>query len=135
MLTENDVIGAVADYLRKSGYSIQQQLNTSQKGIDVEAKHPQKGLYLVEAKGATSSKPTSNRYGIEFNSNQIKTHIGVALLKSFQTLQATPDATVAIALPNNHRHRNVISSMETPIRNSGIKILLVNSNGSIEEGI
>ena len=115
MLTENDVVTAVSNYLIEKGYTIDQALTTSQQGIDIVATHPVHGRYLVEAKGSTSSKKGSSRYGIEFNNNQIKTHIGMAILKSFQTIQFNKYAEVVIALPDNTGHRKLIESMRYPI--------------------
>ncbi|MCP4990209.1 MAG: hypothetical protein GY928_30475 [Colwellia sp.] len=135
MITENEVVEAISKYLEKKGYVIDQALTTSQKGIDVEATHPTSGKYFVEAKGATSSRKESKRFGKPFNASQIKTHIGVALLKSFQTIQLYKNDTVAIALPNNAGHRTVIESMYDPIKKSGIKVLMVNADATVEEYI
>ena len=132
MLTENDVVTAVSSYLIEKGYAITQALTTYQHGIDIVATHPTHGRCLVEAKGAKSSKKSSNRYGIEFNSNQIKTHVGVAILKSFQTIQLNKDADVVIALPDNTGHRKIIDSMRHPIKKSGITVFFVNENMNID---
>lgn len=132
MLTENDVVTAVSNFLVEKGYAIDQALTTTQQGIDIVATHPTHGRCLVEAKGATSSKKSSSRYGIEFNANQIKTHVGVAILKSFQTIQLNKDANVVIALPDNTGHRKIIDSMSYPIEKSGIKIFFVNEEYYVE---
>ncbi len=132
MLTENDVVTAVSDYLAQKGYKIDQALTTSQQGIDIVATHPTYGTCLVEAKGATSSKKTSSRYGKEFDSNQIKTHVGMAILKSFQTIQLYRDAKVVIALPDNTAHRKIIDSMRHPIKKSGITVFFVSKNSKVE---
>ena len=135
MLTENDVVRFVSAYLQKNGYVINHALTTKQRGIDIEATHQERGRCFVEAKGATSSIKGSRRYGLEFNKSQIKTHIGVALLQSFQTLQQNESPEVIIALPNNADHRAVIDSIRTPIKNAGIYVYLVNDSGSIEQYI
>lgn len=135
MLTENDVVLAVSEFLETEGYSIEQALNTTQQGIDIEATNKNGVRCFVEAKGATSSKVGSKRYGKEFNGNQIKTHIGVAILKSFQTLQLYPESEVVIALPGNSGHRKVLDLMVTPIRNSGIKVFLVSDSAVVEKYI
>ncbi len=132
MLTENDVVNFVSVFLQENGFTINQALTTSQQGIDIEATHPEKGHCFVEAKGATSSKKGTPRFGKVFNSSQIRTHIGVAILKSFQTLQFNTSSEVVIALPNNNGHRQIIDSMLMPIRNSGIRVYFVNEDGSIE---
>ncbi len=90
---------------------------------------------FVEAKGVTSSKPGTKRYGFEFNSSQIRTHIGVALLKSFQTLQLHPQDEVVIGLPDNEEHRKAVDSVYIPVKNSGIKVYLVNNNNSVTKYI
>ena len=132
MLTENDVVTAVSNYLLEKGYAIDQSLTTSQQGIDIVASHPTHGRCLVEAKGATSSKKTSSRYGKEFDSNQIKTHVGVAILKSFQTIQIHKDAEVVIALPDNTGHRKIIDSIRHPIKESGITVFFVTEDSKVE---
>lgn len=136
ILTENDVVNAVASFLKRQGYKINQALTTTQRGIDIKATKKSDGTRcFVEAKGATSSIHSSNRYGKEFNNNQIKTHIGVALLKSFQTLQSNPKSEVVIALPDNEGHRKVIESMSTPIKKSGINVYLVSNTKKVKKYI
>jgi len=52
VLTENDVIDAVCDYLEAAGYEILQRSHTKQKGTDIIAKRPEgPGRLLIEAKG------------------------------------------------------------------------------------
>ena len=131
MLTENEVVASVTQFLEQHGYTVDKALTTSQQGIDIEATAASGKKCYVEAKGATSSKPGTKRFGLEFNSNQIKTHIGVALLKSFQTLELHPNAEVVIALPGNNGHRRVINSMYMPIKNSGIKVYFVDPDGEV----
>ena len=89
MLSEEDVIEAVCDFLKERGYEIEQQLGPTEHGYDIIAK---KGVPLgmvsmyVEAKGATSSKNTSNRFGRAFNASQVRTHISVAMYKACEVL-------------------------------------------------
>ena len=73
ILTENDVVNAVASFLKNNNYTIDIVRSTTQRGIDIEATKPDGTRCFVEAKGATSSKPGSKRYGEEFNNNQIIT--------------------------------------------------------------
>ncbi|MCP5095038.1 MAG: hypothetical protein GY943_05765 [Chloroflexi bacterium] len=133
MLTENDVVNAIKKYLESKGYTVEQALATTQKGIDIIASHSQYGKCLIEAKGATSAREGSENYGNEFSYSQIKSHIGMAILKSFQTIQKYKDCEVAIALPNNKTHRAVIESICVPIASSGLRIYMVNEDESVEE--
>ncbi len=70
MLTENDVVRAVAHYLSQDGYEIVSQLSTLEHGIDIEAVSVKSGKRLLaEAKGGTSSKQTTRRFGKPFSKN------------------------------------------------------------------
>lgn len=132
MLTENDVIEAVCSYLIKKGYEINQKLSTKQTGVDIIAINPEGNFCYVEAKGATSSKPESSRYGREFNKSQVKTHIGMSLVAAFKSLNEFPEAESIIALPNNYNHQSLIEAMLKPILRSGVRVLLVNKQGVVE---
>ncbi len=135
MLTENDVIEAVCSYLIKNAYKINKKLSTRQRGVDIVATNPDGIPCYIEAKGATSSKPESSRYGQEFNSSQVKTHIGMALVAAFKSLNEYTEAESFIALPNNTAHKALVESMRKPIRNSGVKILLVSEEGLVQSYI
>lgn len=72
MLYEDDVVSAVAAYLRSEGYTIRQALSAAQRGVDIVAvKNGSVPIELhVEAKGAGSSKAGTGRYGQQFNSSE-----------------------------------------------------------------
>lgn len=132
MLTENDVVEAVSLYLIKNGYEIKQKLTTIQTGIDIVAMNPDGIHCYIEAKGATSSKSESLRYGKEFNQSQVKTHVGMALVAAFKLMNEFPKAEVMIALPNNTNHKTLITNMAIPISKSGVKVLLVSEQGIVQ---
>ena len=67
MLTESDVIATVCDYLRAEGYEIRQQLTETEH--DIIAVRGDETL-LIEAKGETSSKEGTNRFGKPFKRSQ-----------------------------------------------------------------
>lgn len=72
MLNENDVVAAVCDYLKSQGYEIVQQCATTEQGIDIIARHPERsGRLLIEAKGGTSSREGSPRYDKGFSPSQV----------------------------------------------------------------
>jgi len=126
MLTEGDVIEKLAKYLEKNDYEVLQKLKTSEKGIDIIAQKNEKILY-VEAKGETSSRDGSRRRGLPFTKNQIKTHVGVAILASMKVLASKPEKTtrVAIALPDNKDHRDLIKLIESVLKKAGIDVYMV----------
>ena len=132
MLTENDVVMIVSSELQCKGFKIEQQLTTNDTGIDIEAISPEGVYYGIEAKGATSSKVESSRYGREFNKSQVKTHIGVAIVAAFRLKNKRKDAIAVIALPDNANHRSLIAEMHKPLCDSGVEIWLVNKEGIVK---
>jgi hypothetical protein len=80
MLTENDVVQAVAGFLRGESYRIDCERSTVERGVDIVAVHPRsKRRVLVEAKDATSSKSSTARFGKPFTPNQARSYVSVAL--------------------------------------------------------
>ena len=124
MLTENEVVQKVTAYLKEDGYKILQSLSTLDKGVDIIAEKDGQTLY-VEAKGATSSKKESNRFGKGFSKNQVKTHVAMALLASMKILSLKQDAKAGIALPDNEDHRMLISAIMPSLEKLGIIVFWV----------
>jgi len=71
MLNENDVVKAVCSHLERGGYVIRQRCTTKQHGIDIIAQKETGKRLLIEAKGATSSRDGSARFGKNFTDNQV----------------------------------------------------------------
>jgi len=133
MLTENDILINLAKYLENQGFAIKQHLNTSQTGYDLIAEKENERLF-VEAKGETSSKETA-RAGKPFDSGQIKSHVGQAILASFKVISKMPGGErtkAAIALPNNKGHKKLIESIMPALNQIGIRVYLVDSESVIE---
>lgn len=101
MLTENDVIDAVCRTLLERGWETTSTATTRQRGDDVVAKKGRVTM-LVEAKGATSSKSNTARFGVEFSPGQVRTHVAVAVLRALRVWSArgTPDFPRTIRLRN-----------------------------------
>ena len=75
-LTENQVIDAVAAHLAVAGWTIVKKLTTVEQGTDIIAERadPVRRLH-VEAKGGTSSKDHTERFGLPSRSR----HRGITL--------------------------------------------------------
>ncbi|MFT3763638.1 MAG: hypothetical protein QM761_13735 [Pseudoxanthomonas sp.] len=128
MLYESQVVQAVAAWLASRGYEVHQALAESDRGDDIVATAPDLSHRLfVEAKGESSSKPGTARYGKVFSHNQVKTHIGVAFYRAAQMLDNQCDlpVTVAIALPDNHDHRRVIGRIRSALARLEISVFWV----------
>lgn len=121
MLTENEIIEALAEHLRQDGYRIDKQLTTLEQGIDIDAVHLATGRrLLVEAKGGTSSKDGTARFGKPFSPNQAKSHVAVAFYCAAKMLQAyaSEAVQVALAFPDDNNHRRFVGSISTSLRDS-----------------
>ena len=99
MITENDVVRAVADHLKVQGYRIDRQLSTLERGTDIDAVHLSRGeRLLVEAKGSTSSKVGSSRFGKPFSLSQAKSHVSVAFYYGATLVQRHAQEGTRVAL-------------------------------------
>ena len=135
MLTENDIIKAVAASLRRDGYSIRRTATTVQRGVDIEAVSAnRRRTILIEAKGETTSKAYTSRHGKPFSRNQCRTHIAVALFTAAKAREATKSRSgqlVAIALPDVEPNGELVASIRSSLRALGIGIFWVSSGKSV----
>ncbi len=101
MITENDVIKAMMDYLKNIDYTVKETCTTHQRGIDIVSETIDGVPCYIEAKGGTSSKSETNRFGQPFSHGQAYSHISVAITKCFQIQQKYLEhqTIVGIALP------------------------------------
>ena len=71
-MDENRVIEGVCSRLLSMGCEIEQRLSTTQRGIDVIARNAHSTEeFIVEAKGGTSSREGSARFGKPYTQNQV----------------------------------------------------------------
>jgi hypothetical protein len=85
---------------------------------------------LVEAKGATSSKEGTARFGVGFNAGQVHTHVAVAVLRALRVVSGNT-AIAALALPDDARHRSEIQSIERALHRLGIVVFWVDTHGGV----
>jgi hypothetical protein len=129
MLTEDQVVSAVCRDLRTRGYEIVTRATTKQRGIDIAATSGTQSL-VVEAKGATSNRPSSNRFGKPFTKRQCCTHVGVAFFTAAALMNERTRGIkrrVAIALPANKHHQEYVDRIARPLRALGIAVIWVDS--------
>jgi hypothetical protein len=137
LLDENDVIRAVNSHLEKRGYSIEQALNTLEKGIDIIAENKKKDHRLIiEAKGGTSSRAGSNRYGKPYISAQVLDRVS----KGFFTAGKLRDenksrlnVTVCMAFPDTPLFNKYIDQIEISLKKLGIYIFFVKEENIVRE--
>jgi hypothetical protein len=133
VLHENDVVEAVARYLEHHGYVITQRASTMQRGIDLVASSVSDPVHSIhiEAKGETSSKPWTARYGTPFDGGQGMSHIARAVLTAMRTVSLPDNASAAMALPRNELHEGVMGPIMPALRVCGIGVFWVGEDLSV----
>jgi len=134
MLDENDVVAAVCKYLKHNKYDIIKSCQTTERGIDITAKHQRKkGRLLVEAKGATSACTTSARFGKGFTDNQVWDRVA----KGFYTTVCMiskygPDGDkVALAVPDTPKFHKYLEPLKSIANGLGITIYVVGNDRTV----
>jgi hypothetical protein len=130
MLTENDVVTAVCDFLEGHRWKIVSRCDANQRGIDVVAERRGQRL-LIEAKGGTSSKSITRRYGKAFNTAQVSDHVANAVFTAMELLSAEPHALVAVALPDDRPHQRQLEGVESALERLGIGAIWVSEDRPI----
>ena len=130
LLTEDQTVLLLLEYLKTQGYSIESYCLGSQRGFDIIAIKNGKKM-IVEVKGAKASDDSPIKKREFFSSGQIKTHFGKAIVKSIETKLKFPNDFVAIAHPMNDSILNAISSLIPELKKLGISHFWVETNGNV----
>lgn len=131
-LSENDVVEAVAAYSRTRGWAIEVQATTVDRGFDLVARGPDRTVLRVEAKGATSSKPTSARHGRPFSAAQIHSHVARAFYTAAasRAVSGSPERILsALALPTTAKHEHEVRRIQAALHDLGIGVFWVCAGG------
>jgi hypothetical protein len=136
MLFEIDVVDAVCKLLECSGYEIVQRLDTKQHGDDIVAKKQTRAYreLRIEAKGATSSRMGSERYGQLFDSTQVGIHVAEAFYRAAAMLSNENkeiDLKVGMAFPDNLYHRRAVEKINPIVFKLGIAVFWVNEHHQV----
>ena len=137
MLFESDVIRAVTNFLESSGYQIDKVSLEHERGDDIQASKsvPDIQSLVIEAKGETSSKSHTPRYGRRFSRKQIRSHIGKAMFRAAKILtenHGNPYLRVGFAFPRIPLYRELLHDVQDGIARLGIGIFWVNNPLAVE---
>src|SRR5205807_7801303 len=88
---------------------------------------------FVEAKGGTSSKETTKRFGKPFTPNQAKSHVSVALYcaASLHRTAVAEQADVALAFPDDRDHRNLIQNISKALKDRRVAVYFVDQTRKV----
>ena len=129
-LDENAVVMHCVAALRAAQWRVERSATTMERGIDIVAERNGARMY-VEAKGVTSSKSGSNRYGMLQTSSQIFIQVSTALCTTAQLRSAEPHAEVMIAVPDHECMRRRLARIEPVLECARIGVLWVGSDGCV----
>ncbi|MDT7542010.1 MAG: hypothetical protein QOE33_1914 [Acidobacteriota bacterium] len=134
-MDENEVIDAVCTYLIEEGYIIHSRLLTTQRGVDIEAEHSQsKHRLYIEAKGGTSSRVGSNRFGKSYNHSQVFDLSSKGVYAALVLRSKHPDREqeeVRLAAPDTPLYRKYLEPIVDQLNDAGIEILLVDEDRTV----
>jgi hypothetical protein len=131
-LTEDETIKILIDYLMDNDWEIESFCLGQQKGNDIEAIKDKTKL-IVEAKGAKASDNSPTKKREKFNSGQIKTHFGKALVKILDEKYLNPNAQFAIAHPNDNDIKKAIGHLIPFLKLLEIDHFWVSSDKKVEK--
>ena len=136
-MDENAVVDAVCTHLENSGHRIIQRLNTKQQGIDIIAEHPESNRKtFIEAKGSTSSRPGSARFGKPYTRSQIFDRVAKGLFTALQLREEHNDLQqedVFLAVPEEPIFLEYLETVRRTLRKNRIGVLLVVQSGTVRE--
>ena len=130
-MTEDEVVLNLVKYLEQSGWRILKYCLGGQRGIDITATKDDE-LLLIEAKGAKGKRSNTTRK--QFDSGQIKTHYGKAIVRVLEEKTKHPGAIIAIAHPNDEYIKKVLSNSVNHLEDFGIEHYWVAENEDISKG-
>lgn len=129
MLYEDDVVDAVCTYLEAGGWRIESRAHAHQHGDDIVAMRGDERC-VVEAKGAGSSKVGTRRYGSAFDRGQVKSHVGVAILRALGVASAGT-ALSAVAFPDDRNHRDIAGRILPALAAAGVGVFWVDDDHNV----
>ena len=131
-MTEDETVTILADYLKQSGWSIESICLGQTHGNDIVASKSNTTL-IVEAKGARAGDKSPTKKREYFDSGQIKTHFGKALVKVLDEKYLNPKNKFSIAHPNDKDIRRTIGHLTSFLKPIGIKHFWVSTDGTVIE--
>jgi hypothetical protein len=131
-LTEDEIVNFLMDYLRQDQWKIDSHCLGHAHGCDIVASR-HNTEFVIEVKGARASEDSPVRKREYFDSGQIKTHFGKAIVKILEEKYKRPKSKFAIAHPEDEDIRRVIGHLIPFLKNLGIGHFWVSENGSVVE--
>ncbi len=131
-LTEDETIIFLIKHLEKNGWEIISHCLRQTRGCDIIAAKDDEKL-CVEVKGARAGDRSPTKRREFFDSGQIKTHFGKAIVKILDDKFKDPEAKFAIAHPDDPGIRKAIGNLTPFLKDLNIRHFWVSGKGDVEE--
>jgi len=99
-LIEDETIEILMRYLERMGWNIESHCLGQTRGCDIIGQKANNRIF-IEVKGARASDKSPTKKRDYFDSGQIKTHFGKAIVKVLDDKYLNPKSKFAIAHPND----------------------------------
>lgn len=119
-------------YLENESWKIESHCLGQTRGCDIVAVKESEKLY-IEVKGARAGNDSPTKRREHFDSGQIKTHFGKAIVKILYDKYKDPRASFAIAHPNDVDIKRAIGNLTPMLKKMSIKHFWVSENGNVTE--
>ena len=131
-LTEDDTIDKLMNYLESKGWIILDHCKGQKRGNDIVALKKTITL-VIEAKGAKASETAPTKKRSYFDSGQIKTHFGKAIVKTLDEKHKNPKFKYAIAHPYDDLMNKSIGHLIPFLKTLDIGHFWVYADGTVKE--
>jgi hypothetical protein len=130
--TEDEIINILIAHLKVSGWTIDSHCLGQKHGNDIVASKSRSKL-IIEAKGARAGDKSPTKKREYFDSGQIKTHFGKALIKILEEKHLNDRYKYAIAHPDDTDIRKSIGHLVPFLKTLDIKHYWVSPGGNVIE--
>jgi hypothetical protein len=125
-MDENEIIGLVCRRLEAMGCTVTQRLTTTERGVDVIAHNPKtEEEFIVEAKGGTSSRKGSARFGNPYTQSQVFDRVAKGVFTCVQLRAEHPDREkhhVILAVPDGGWFRRYLEPVQEQLLVAGVDV-------------
>ena len=131
-MDENAVIEVICGRLEGQGCHISQRLATTDRGVDSLARNPSSGEeFIIEAKGGTSSRNGSARFGKEYTQSQVFDRVAKGVFTCIQLRVRYPDRSkqhVILAVPEALWFRKYLEPLQPHLLEAGVEVWFAANN-------
>ena len=134
-MNENEVIAELKQYFRARDYSLLSECSTIMQGIDLVMSKGDQEIW-IEAKGGTSSREGSNRYGKVFTDTQCHVHFSRAFFKVCEMRDKAKHlqkvVRIAMAFSHTSHYQKYCDRTNGTRKELGIELFWVRGTGVVE---